>query len=113
MIHATVEPDVEGTADGGIRPCVYCGRPVPQRVAAARPSRYSRDNDHACLRAARNARLRQRNSPGLAGQVAQAYEIVERLDRAVEGLTDALHDQLSPEGVDRQLAVLRAELTAE
>ena len=113
MIHATVDPDVEETPEAGTRPCAYCGRPVPQRHAAGRPFRYCRDNDDACLRAARNARMRQRNSPGLAGQVAQAFEIVERLDRAAESLADALHDQLSPEGVDRQLAELRAELTAE
>ena len=64
---------------------------MPQRASAGRPFRYCRDNDDQCLRAARNARMRQRNAPGLAGQVAQAFEVVDRLDRAVETLTEALH----------------------
>ena len=91
------------------RPCAYCGRPVPQRSSAGRPFRYCRDNDNACLRAARNARMRYRNAPGLAGQVAQAFEIVDRLDRAVETLTEALHTELSPAGVERRLMAMRAE----
>src|SRR5512138_2524792 len=101
MIHATVDVDVEEKAEGETRPCAYCGRPVPQRASAGRPFRYCRDNDDACLRAARNARMRQRSSPGLAGQVAQAYDVVDRLDKVVETLTDALHTELSPAGVDR------------
>ena len=97
MIHETIEPRVDDD-DAGTRPCAYCGRPVPQRASAGRPFRYCRDNDDACLRAARNARMRQRNAPGLAGQVAQAFEVVDRLDRMVETLTEALHEDLSPEG---------------
>ena len=62
------------------------------------PFRYCQDNDEACLRAARDARMRQRNAPGLAGQVAQAFEVVDRLDRVVETLTEALHAELSPAG---------------
>ncbi|GAB3839579.1 hypothetical protein GCM10027610_045630 [Dactylosporangium cerinum] len=50
--------------DGDERPCAHCGRPVPQRNAAGRPFRYCRDNDGDCQRAARNARLRHRASPG-------------------------------------------------
>jgi hypothetical protein len=71
------------------RPCAYCGRPVSQRASAGRPFRYCRDNDDQCLRAARNARMRQRNAPGLAGQVAQAFEVVDRLDKVVETLTSS------------------------
>jgi len=70
--------------DAQTRPCAYCGRPVPQRASAGRPFRYCRDNDDECLRAARNARMRQRNAPGLAGQVAQAFELADRLEKAVE-----------------------------
>jgi hypothetical protein len=84
MIHASIdevdtdgydEPDepVAVRVEPETRPCAYCGRPVPQRTSAGRPFRYCRDNDDACLRAARNARLRQRSMPGLAGQVAQAF----------------------------------------
>jgi len=65
------------TTDAINRPCAHCGRPVPQRAAAGRPFRYCRDNDDACLRAARAVRMRQRNTPGLAGQVAQAFEIAD------------------------------------
>src|SRR5919106_2855155 len=94
------------------RPCAHCGRPVPQRAAAGRPFRYCRDNDDACLRAARNVRMRQRNAPGLAGQVAQAFEVVDRLDRVVDTLTEALHEELSPDGVERQLTEIRADTAA-
>jgi hypothetical protein len=117
MIHATIDAfddeESDGTASPSPRPCGYCGRPVPQNPGAGRPFRYCRDNDDACLRAARNARLRQRNSPGMAGQVAQAFEIVDRLEKVAETLSDALHGELSPQGVDRQLAVVRAEAAAE
>jgi chromosome segregation ATPase len=95
------------------RPCAHCGRPVPQRASAGRPFRYCRDNDDACLRAARNARMRQRSTPGLPGQVAQAFEVVERLDKVMETLTDALHTELSPAGVQRQLDSVRAQTSAD
>jgi len=126
VLHATLdehgveledaEPDyvAEFDADDAqTRPCAYCGRPVPQRAAAGRPFRYCRDNDDECLRAARNARMRQRNAPGLAGQVAQAFELADRLEKAVETLTDALHGELSPAGVDRTVTAIRAETAAQ
>ena len=94
---------------GDERPCAHCGRPVPQRNAAGRPFRYCRDNDGECQRAARNARLRQRTSPGLGGQVARAFEVAERLDQVVETLVEALHTELSPDGVERRIAEARAE----
>src|SRR6476646_10591653 len=95
------------------RPCAHCGKPVPQRAAAGRPFRYCRDNDGACQTAARNSRMRHRNSPGLAGQVAKAYEVVERLESVAETLTDALAAELSPVGVERQLSEVRAEAAAQ
>src|SRR3954449_1658390 len=95
------------------RPCAHCGRPVPQRAAAGRPFRYCRDNDGECQRASRNTRMRHRSSPGLAGQVARTWEVVDRLDTLVETLTDALHSELSPVGVERQLAELRAETSSQ
>ncbi|MEU4753938.1 hypothetical protein AB0F93_23485, partial [Micromonospora tulbaghiae] len=103
--------DAEPATD--IRPCAHCGRDVPQRVGAGRPFRYCRDNDGACQRAARNSRMRHRNSPGLPGQVARTWEAVDRLDQIVETLTEALHAELSPAGVERQLAELRAETSAQ
>src|SRR5882724_5226637 len=88
------------------RPCALCGRPVPQRAAAGRPFRYCRDNDGECQRASRNVRMRHRSSPGLAGEVARTWEVVDRL---VGGLTEALHSELSPAGVERQVAEVHAE----
>ena len=64
------------------RPCLHCGRPVPQRSSAGRPFQYCRDNDDACVKAARNSRARERNAPGLPGQLAQAWELVERLEQS-------------------------------
>ncbi|RLP96250.1 hypothetical protein EAD89_00130, partial [Micromonospora sp. BL4] len=95
------------------RPCAHCGRPVPQRVGAGRPFRYCRDNDGACQRASRNSRMRHRNAPGLPGQVARTWEAVDRLDQIVETLTESLHAELSPVGVQRQLAQARAEAATE
>ncbi|MGV9808750.1 hypothetical protein ACWDSE_24525, partial [Micromonospora chersina] len=95
------------------RPCAHCGREVPQRAGAGRPFRYCRDNDGACQRASRNSRMRHRNSPGLPGQVARTWEAVDRLDQIVETLTEALHAELSPAGVERQLAEVRAETAAQ
>ncbi|HEX5740413.1 MAG TPA: serine/threonine protein kinase, partial [Pilimelia sp.] len=94
------------------RPCAHCGKPVPQRNAAGRPFRYCRDNDGACQRASRNNRLRQRTSPGLAGHVARAHDLVDRLENAAETLAAALDADLSVAGVERQLADVRAEAAA-
>src|SRR3954463_3878783 len=101
------------TAEGGTRPCLHCGRSVPQRGSAGRPFRYCRDNDGECQRAARTARMRHRSAPGLAGQVAKAFEVVDRLEQVAETLADALHDELSPAGVERQLAEVRAQAATE
>ena len=101
--------DAIAAAEAGTRPCVYCGRPVPQRGSAGRPFRYCRDNDNECQRQARNGRMRERNSPGLAGQVARAWELVERLELATGTLAEALHSELTPAGVERQTAAVRAE----
>src|SRR5262249_43445484 len=95
------------------RPCLHCGRPVPQRASAGRPFRYCRDNDGQGQRASRNVRLRQRNAPGLDGQVARAYEVVDRLDQVAAALTAALDAELSPAGVERQLAQVRAEAATQ
>ncbi|MEO3931005.1 hypothetical protein ABGB07_45275, partial [Micromonosporaceae bacterium B7E4] len=95
------------------RPCAHCGRPVPQRAAAGRPFRYCRDNDGACQRASRNQRMRHRNAPGLAGQVARTWEVVDRLDQVTEALAEALHAELSPAGVERRLAEVRAEAASQ
>src|ERR1700754_4304549 len=91
------------------RPCAHCGRPVQQRAAAGGPFRHFRGNDGECQRASRNVRMRHRSSPGLAGQVARTWEIVDRLDQFVETLTDSLPSELSPPGGARRGAEFRAE----
>src|SRR5919107_2966925 len=95
------------------RPCTHCGRPVPQRASAGRPFRYCRDNDGECQRASRTVRMRHRSSPGLAGQVARTWEAVDRLDQLVGALTEALHSEMSPAGVERQVAEVRAETSRQ
>src|SRR5689334_285449 len=95
------------------RPCAHCGRPVPQRAAAGRPFRYCWDNDGECQRASRNVRMRHRSSPGLAGQVARTWEAVDRLDQLVGTLSEALHAEMSPAGVERQVAEVRAETSRQ
>src|SRR6201996_9205595 len=95
------------------RPCAHCGRPVPQRIGAGRPFRYCRDNDGECQRASRNVRMRHRAAPGLAGQVARTWEAVDRLDQLVETLSESLHAELTPAGVERQVAEVRAETSRQ
>jgi chromosome segregation ATPase len=101
------------SADPATRPCGYCGRPVAQRDSAGRPFRYCRDNDGACQRAARNGRMRERNSPGLTGQLARTWELVERLELTANTLADALHGELTAAGVERQVAAVRAEAAGQ
>src|SRR3954453_19583222 len=91
------------------RPCAHCGRPVTQRASAGRPFRYCRDTDGACQKEAGNSRMRHRAAPRPAGQVARTWEVVDRLDQMVQTLTEALHGEMSPAGVERQVAQVRAE----
>ncbi|MER7475647.1 hypothetical protein ABT351_33845, partial [Micromonospora sp. NPDC000018] len=100
-------------APADTRPCAHCGREVPQRAGAGRPFRYCRDNDGACQRASRNSRMRHRNAPGLPGQVARTWEAVDRLEQVAETLAEALHAELSPVGVERQLAQARADAATQ
>src|ERR1700754_2892811 len=95
------------------RPCAHCGRPVQQRAAAGGPFRHFRGNDGECQRASRNVRMRHRSSPGLAGQVARTWEVVDRLDQLVGTLTEALHSEMSPAGVERQVTEVRAETSRQ
>lgn len=102
-----------GSPDTVVRPCVHCGRPVPQRGSAGRPFRYCRDNDGACQRQARTSRVRERGAPGLTGQVARTWEVVERLEQLTTTLADSLHTELTPAGVERQISAVRAEASAQ
>jgi chromosome segregation ATPase len=93
------------------RPCDHCGRPVAQPHAATHLFRYCRDNDGACQRASRRGPgvPARPGTSGLGDQVSRAVMVTERLERVVESLNDALHANLSPSGVERQIAAVRAE----
>ncbi len=112
----TIDPahDIPHLAvDLGTRPCVYCGRAVPQRGESSPPVRYCLDNDGACARAAADRRRRDQDDPGLAGQVARTWDMVERLEDVAELLAMSLTGGLSVVGVERRIAEARAEVAAE
>ncbi|NVI92709.1 chromosome segregation ATPase, partial [Actinomadura sp. BRA 177] len=94
-------------------PCANCGRPVPQPVGAVRAVRYCQDNDGVCAREARERRDRGRDAPGLTGQVASAWEMVERLEKTADLLAESLTSELSVAGVERRVAEVRAEAARE
>ncbi|MFG2000835.1 hypothetical protein ACGFNU_16985 [Spirillospora sp. NPDC048911] len=90
-------------------PCANCGRPVPQPVRGARTVRYCQDEGGTCAAEARDRRERTRETPGLSGQVAWAWEIVERLEGAADQLAGSLASELSVAGVERRVAAAHAE----
>src|SRR5512139_3413394 len=90
-------------------PCANCGRPVPQPPGGTRVVRYCQDNDGACAREARDRRERGRDAPGLTGQVAWTWEMVERMEKMADLLADSLTSELSVAGVERRVAEVRAE----
>ncbi|TDC68347.1 chromosome segregation ATPase [Actinomadura sp. GC306] len=90
-------------------PCAGCGRPVPQPVRGARTVRYCQDADGTCERSARDVRERGREAPGLTGQVAWAWEMVERLEGAADRLAGSLMSELSVAGVERRIADAQAD----
>jgi chromosome segregation ATPase len=107
--------DEDEPADEGVctRPCAYCGRPVPQAEGSAPAVRYCVDNGGACARAAAERRRRDQDTPGLAGQVARTWDMVERLEDVAELLAMSLTGDLSVAGVERRIADVRAEAAAE
>ncbi|WP_433478679.1 chromosome segregation ATPase [Spirillospora sp. CA-142024] len=90
-------------------PCAGCGRPVPQPVRGARTVRYCQDGDGTCEQAARESRERGLDSPGLTGQVAWTWEMVDRLEGLADRLAGSLMSELSVAGVERRVADARAE----
>jgi hypothetical protein len=94
------------------RPCAYCGRAVPQPGDSSPAVRYCADNEGACAHAAAERRRRDQDTPGLAGQVARTWDMVERLEDVAELLAISLTGGLSVAGVERRLAEARAEAAA-
>ena len=110
---AAQAPHGGGQDDGlGPRSCAYCGRPVPQHGDSSPAVRYCPDNEGACAAAAAERRRRDQDSPGLAGQVARTWDMVERLEDVAELLAISLTGGLSVAGVERRLAEARAEAAA-
>ncbi len=99
-------------ADDGSRPCAFCGRSVPQLGDAAPSVRFCLDNDGACARAAADRRLRDQDSPGLTGQVARTWDMVERLEDVAELLAMSLSGAMSVVAVERRVAEAKAEAAA-
>ncbi len=91
------------------RPCAYCGRPIEQAAEGSPAVRYCPDNEGACARAAAGRRARDQDTPGLAGQVARTWDLVERLEDVAELLALSLTGGLSVAGVERRLAEARAD----
>ena len=108
MIHREAATRTANGQLAGSRPCAHCGRPVPQPYAANQLFRYCRDNDGACQRAARRVGVHRGAGPGLGDHVARAMVVTERLEHVVDALNEALHANLSPAGVERQIAAVRA-----
>ncbi|NVI90896.1 hypothetical protein [Actinomadura sp. BRA 177] len=90
-------------------PCAGGVRPVPQPVRGARTVRYCQDRDGACERSALEARERGLDSPALTGQVAWAWEMVDRMEGVADRLAGSLMSELSVAGVERRVADARAE----
>ncbi|RFS81254.1 hypothetical protein D0T12_33325 [Actinomadura spongiicola] len=95
-----------------VRPCAGCGRPVPQPAHGAPTGRQCLDGAE-CERAAREARERGLDSTGLTGQVAWAWEMVDRLEGAAHRLAGALNSELSVAGVERRVAAARADAAGD
>ncbi|MFB9838925.1 chromosome segregation ATPase, partial [Actinoallomurus acaciae] len=83
-------PYEAGQDEPGTRPCAYCGRPIPQPGDSSPVVRYCPDNGGACASAAAERRRRDQDAPGLAGQVARTWDMVERLEDVAELLAMSL-----------------------
>jgi hypothetical protein len=94
-------------------PCAGCGRPVPQPVRGARTVRYCQDSGGACERVAHENRERAREAPGLTGQVAWTWEMVERLETVADRLAGSMVSELSVAGVERRVADARADAAGQ
>jgi hypothetical protein len=102
----------EQDADDETRPCAFCGRPVPQWGDSSPSVRFCLDNDGACARAAADRRLMDQDTPGLTGQVARTWDMVERLEDVAELLAMSLTGAMSVVTVERRVAEARAEAAA-
>src|SRR5581483_1600638 len=93
------------------RLCSYCGRPVPQPYGTWRPVWFCQDTDGACEEGARQRRLRDRDAAGLAGRVADIWELVGKLEEIAATLARSVYGELSLPAVQRRIS--EAEATAE
>jgi DNA repair exonuclease SbcCD ATPase subunit len=111
----TVALEVSGVAETRpqdavtIWPCANCGRPIPQHGRGARTVRYCQDNGGTCGEEAQRRRQQGLNAPGLTGQVAWAWAMVDRLEGMTERLAGSLASELGLAGLERHVAEARAE----
>lgn len=105
--HGETVVDLAGPVLGW--PCANCGRPVPQPSGGTRLLRYCQDNDGVCARAAHERTERGGAAGGLTGDVARAWQLVERIEHAAEQLAGSLSSELGVAGVERRIAQAKAE----
>ncbi|MGW0786145.1 hypothetical protein [Streptomyces sp. NPDC002913] len=88
-------------------PCATCGKVIPKAKAsgAGRPPEYC---DRECQNEKKAARARERNAPGLPGQVLRVEETTKRLEQVAADLRQELAQINSPEGIEARLAAARA-----
>ena len=110
VMHISPRDNAPGVSEAGS--CGYCGRPITQPSGWGWQA-FCTDNGGACERAAAAQRSRQRNAPGLTGQVALVWDMVEQLQHASENLAVSLTSGLSVAGVEQALAQQRAESATE
>ncbi|MBV9024909.1 MAG: hypothetical protein JO362_14240, partial [Streptomycetaceae bacterium] len=92
--------------------CRSCGELIARTkpAGAGRPPEYCSTQ---CQNDAKAARARERNSPGLPGQIARLGEYVGRMEQITDGVKQELAMVRSPAGLEARLAAARAEAHRE
>ncbi|MFP8908206.1 hypothetical protein ACLIYN_28565, partial [Streptomyces atacamensis] len=88
-------------------PCANCGKLIPRAkpAGAGRPPEYC---NKECQNEKKAARARERNAPGLPGQIIRVEETVTRLEQVTADMRLELQKINSPEGIEARLAAARA-----
>ena len=107
------EAQTESQAATPSRPCSYCGRPVPQQFGTRRPVRFCQDTEGACEQGSVQRRLRDHASAGLAGRVADIWDLVGKLEEVAGTLARSVYGELSVPAVQRRVAEAEAAAEAE
>ncbi|MFD0409939.1 hypothetical protein ACFVHV_31985, partial [Kitasatospora sp. NPDC127116] len=89
-------------------PCKYCGTPIARTRPASAAGRPPEFCDTKCQQDNKAARARERNAPGLPGQINRVEETVTRLEQVASDMRLELQKINSPEGIEARLAAARA-----